>query len=66
MNDKELQKLIDGVKDGHVSRRSFLQSMLAVGIAAPIASQMLAWKRRRHGAAGAGLQADEGRWRRTR
>ncbi len=43
MNDKELQKLIDGVKDGKVSRRSFVQSMLAVGLTAPIATQMLAW-----------------------
>ena len=43
MNHTELQTLIDGVKDGRIARRSFLQSMLAVGIAAPIASQMLAW-----------------------
>ena len=43
MNDKELQKLIDGVKDGRVSRRSFIQSLMAVGVAAPLASQMLAW-----------------------
>jgi peptide/nickel transport system substrate-binding protein len=43
MNEKTLQKLIDDVKDGSLSRRSFLQRMLAVGIGAPVASQLLAW-----------------------
>lgn len=43
MIDKDLQRLIDDVKDGALSRRSFIEKMFAVGITAPIASQMLLW-----------------------
>lgn len=43
MNDKTLQTLIDDVKHGALSRRSFVQKMLALGITAPIATQMLVW-----------------------
>ncbi len=42
MTEQELRKLIDGVKTGHLERRSFLRRMLAVGLAAPLANQLLA------------------------
>ena len=41
MNERELRGLIGKVKAGKLSRRGFVQSMMAVGIAAPIASQIL-------------------------
>ncbi len=41
MNERELRGLIDRVKLGDVSRRSFMQRMLAVGIAAPMAAGLL-------------------------
>ncbi len=43
MNEKELRGLIDGVKDGRVSRRKFIQTLAGLGIAAPFASQLLTW-----------------------
>jgi len=43
MNDQEIRGLVADVKDGTLSRRSFIQKMAAVGIAAPIASQILVW-----------------------
>ncbi len=41
MNEKQLRDLIVEVKDGHLSRRSFVQRMVAAGLTAPMASQML-------------------------
>ncbi|HEY5793845.1 MAG TPA: peptide ABC transporter substrate-binding protein [Bosea sp. (in: a-proteobacteria)] len=43
MDSRQIQGMIQGVKEGQLSRRSFMQRMAAVGIAAPIASQILAW-----------------------
>lgn len=43
MDEHKLRELVAGVKDGAVSRRTFIQRLAAVGIAAPIASQILAW-----------------------
>jgi peptide/nickel transport system substrate-binding protein len=43
MNERELRGLIDSVKSGAVSRRSFVQRMVALGLTAPMAGQMLAW-----------------------
>jgi len=43
MNEDEIRARIAGVKQGTLSRRSFIRSMAAVGIAAPIASQILLW-----------------------
>ncbi len=43
MKEEEIRGLVAGVKDGSLSRRSFMQRMAAVGIMAPIASQILAW-----------------------
>ena len=41
--DETLHKLIDGVKDGAVSRRSFLRAAAAFGLTAPLANQLLAF-----------------------
>ena len=43
MKEEEIRGLVAGVKDGSLSRRSFIQRMAAVGITAPMASQILAW-----------------------
>lgn len=43
MNENEIRKAIAEVKQGTLSRRSFIQTMAAVGIAAPVASQILLW-----------------------
>jgi hypothetical protein len=43
MNENEIRGLIAEVKQGTLSRRSFIQKVAAIGIAAPIASQILAW-----------------------
>src|SRR5882757_5993836 len=42
MNESELRGLIDNVKIGRLSRRGFVQRMLAVGLTAPMATQLLA------------------------
>jgi peptide/nickel transport system substrate-binding protein len=41
MNEHELRGLIGKVKAGKMSRRGFVQRMMAVGIAAPFATQLL-------------------------
>ena len=41
MNERELRSLIGKVKAGKMSRRGFVQRMMAVGIAAPFATQLL-------------------------
>ena len=43
MDKKELNGLVAGVKEGKLSRRSFVRRMAAVGVAAPFANQLLAW-----------------------
>ncbi|MGO4735560.1 peptide ABC transporter substrate-binding protein [Bosea sp. 2KB_26] len=43
MNEHDLRGLIADVKEGGQSRRSFVQKMVALGLSAPIATQMLAW-----------------------
>ncbi|MGY3651832.1 ABC-type transport system substrate-binding protein [Bradyrhizobium sp. LM4.3] len=43
MNENEVRKSIAEVKQGTLSRRSFMQTMAAIGIAAPVASQILLW-----------------------
>src|SRR5690349_19111684 len=42
MNERELRGLIANVKAGSLSRRSFVQRMVAVGLSAPMATQLLA------------------------
>src|SRR5712664_3783139 len=43
MNERELRRLVGEVKVGRLSRRSFVQRMAAVGLAAPLATQLLAY-----------------------
>jgi len=43
MNERELRRLIGEVKVGKLSRRGFAQRMLAVGLTAPMATQLLAF-----------------------
>jgi len=43
MNENDIRKAIAEVKQGTLSRRAFIQTMAAVGIAAPVASQILIW-----------------------
>jgi peptide/nickel transport system substrate-binding protein len=38
----ELKTMIDGVKDGRMDRRGFIQRMIALGLTAPMATQLLA------------------------
>jgi peptide/nickel transport system substrate-binding protein len=42
MNERELRRLIGAVKHGKLSRRGFAQRVLAVGLTAPMATQLLA------------------------
>src|SRR3954469_23225005 len=41
MEERELRNLIADVKTGHLSRRAFVQRMIAAGLSAPIAGMML-------------------------
>jgi peptide/nickel transport system substrate-binding protein len=41
MDERQLHELIDKVKDGRLSRRGFVQRMLAVGLTVPMAGMML-------------------------
>ena len=50
MNERELRGLIGQVKTGRLSRRGFVQRMVAVGLAAPMATQLLAYFGRGDGA----------------
>lgn len=43
MNEHDIRNLVAEVKDGTLSRRAFIRTMAAVGIAAPVASQILLW-----------------------
>src|SRR5919197_5822877 len=42
MDERDLRGLIDQVKGGGLSRRAFVRRMAAVGLAAPMATQLLA------------------------
>ena len=41
MKERELRNLIADVKTGRLSRRAFVQRMIAVGLTAPMAGMML-------------------------
>ena len=43
MKERELRGLIDKVKGGRLSRRGFVKRMAAVGLTAPMATQLLAF-----------------------
>src|SRR3954454_24274329 len=42
MDERDLRSLIDDVKSGRLSRRRFVQTMIGLGLTAPLAGQMLA------------------------
>src|SRR4051794_10499747 len=42
MDERDLRGLIGRVKDGRLSRRAFVQRMVAIGLTAPMAGLMLA------------------------
>ena len=42
MNERELRKLVGAVKAGELSRRAFVQKIVGLGLAAPLATQLLA------------------------
>src|ERR1700716_1239358 len=42
MLDNELRTMINEVKDGRMDRRGFIQRMIALGLTAPMATQILA------------------------
>src|SRR5687767_11421915 len=41
MDERDLRTLIDDVKSGRLSRRRFVQTMVGLGLTAPLAAQML-------------------------
>src|SRR3546814_8152063 len=43
MNEQKIRGLIADVKAGSLSRRAFVRRMVAVGLTAPLAAQMLAY-----------------------
>jgi peptide/nickel transport system substrate-binding protein len=43
MREQELRHLIKSVKDGTLTRRDFISQMMAVGLATPLATQLLAY-----------------------
>jgi len=43
MNEREMRGLIADVKAGSLSRRAFVRRMVAIGLTAPLAAQMLAY-----------------------
>jgi peptide/nickel transport system substrate-binding protein len=56
MDEQHLHRLLSAVRSGRLSRRGFVRRMAAVGLTAPLASQLLAIA----GAAPAGAQAPSG------
>ena len=42
MNERELRGVIEDVRQGRLSRRAFTRRMIALGLTAPLAAQMLA------------------------
>ncbi|HKC09880.1 MAG TPA: peptide ABC transporter substrate-binding protein, partial [Methylomirabilota bacterium] len=41
MDERALREMISDVKAGRLSRRSFVQTMVGLGLTAPLAAQML-------------------------
>src|SRR5262249_8633078 len=41
MNERDLRGLIEDVRQGKLSRRAFTRTMIALGLTAPMATQML-------------------------
>src|SRR5690606_29861864 len=42
MDEKEIRELLEHVRAGRLSRRAFMEGMLALGLTAPMVSQMFA------------------------
>ena len=42
MDERALRELISDVKAGRLSRRTFVQTMIGLGLTAPLAAQILA------------------------
>ena len=42
MDEQTLRELIEHVKTGHLSRRTFVQTMISLGLTGPLATQLLA------------------------
>jgi peptide/nickel transport system substrate-binding protein len=42
MDERDIRRLLDEVKAGRLSRRSFVRTMVALGLTAPLAAQLLA------------------------
>jgi peptide/nickel transport system substrate-binding protein len=53
MDERDVRTLLDDVKRGHLNRRRFVQTMVGLGLTAPMAAQMLA---------SAGLAAAQTKW----
>ena len=64
MKERELRDLIADVKTGQLSRRAFVQRMIAVGLTAPMAGMMLSQSGVAMAATAIPVQADQGRRRR--
>ena len=58
MDEHALREMIADVKAGRMTRRSFVRTMVGLGLTAPMAAQMLAAGGRRRPAQGAGVRAD--------
>ena len=65
MKERELRDLIADVKTGQLSRRAFVQRMIAVGLTAPMAGMMLSQSGVAMAATDVPVQADQGRRRRV-
>ena len=64
MNEQDLRGLIEDVRRGRLSRRAFTRTMIALGLTAPLAAQMLAYSGVAMAAEDVSLQADQARRRR--
>ena len=66
MDERELRTMIGEVKSGRMSRRHFVQTMIGLGLTAPMAAQMLASAGVAQAQSKLGLQADQAGRRRRR
>ena len=60
MDADHLQRIIDRVKEGRLSRRGFIQRMAVLGLTAPMANQLLAIGGVAMAEPASSLQADQG------
>ncbi len=55
MNEQDLRGLIEDVRHGRLSRRAFTRAMVALGLTAPLATQMLTYSGVAGGCGDAGI-----------